>query len=72
MNSIGIRSSSNIVYYAIASNKNSKTNIKIIDVNTITVPLSFKLPERLRFLRTTFIDIMQADQRQLKMASNDN
>lgn len=56
MTSLGIRVSPKEVYYAIIKSEEGKTSLQICD--KIVVPSSLNVPEQLKFLRDTFLDII--------------
>ena len=53
---IGIRVSPKVVYYSIINE--SKNEFEIIIVDKLVVPLALGLPEQLKYIRSTFIDIL--------------
>lgn len=56
MNIIGIRVQPSKVYYTIISP--TPEFIQILDVNAVKVPASFNWPEKLKYIRRTFSDII--------------
>jgi hypothetical protein len=56
MNIIGIRVQPSKVYYTIISP--TPEFIQILDVNAVKVPASFNWPEKLKYIRRTFYDII--------------
>ena len=56
MRSIGFRVSPKVVYFAICDK--SDTEINILTIDCIKVPLSFSMPDALSFIRTTILSIV--------------
>jgi hypothetical protein len=56
MRAIGIRVSPKTIYYSIV--EENENEIDIIDESKIVVPISLNIPDKLRFIRTTFLDII--------------
>ncbi len=56
MISLGIRVTPKIVYYAITKQEDENRNLMICD--KIIVPAALPVPEQLKFLRDTFLDII--------------
>lgn len=56
MRSIGIRCSPQIINYAII--ENSEEILSIVDANHITIPKSLELPDQLKYIRNTLLDII--------------
>jgi hypothetical protein len=57
MISIGIRATPKEIFYCIAENKDDE--ISIIDVSSVKVPLALYMPEKLKYIRNTFFDIIE-------------
>ncbi len=53
---IGIRVSPKVIYYSIIND--SEDEFEIIIVDKLIVPAALRLPEQLKFIRSTFIDIL--------------
>ena len=56
MTSLGIRVTPTTVYYAITKVEKGEVNLLICD--KIIVPLALSVPEQLKYLRDTFLDII--------------
>lgn len=56
MTSLGIRVTPKEVYYAITKSEEGKTTLLICD--KVLVPIALDVPEQLKFLRDTFLDII--------------
>ena len=56
MTSLGIRVTPTVVYYAITKMEESEANLMVCDV--VKVPVSLSVPEQLKYLRDTFLDII--------------
>jgi hypothetical protein len=55
--SIGIRSTPSEIFYTISENVNRTINLIAID--SLIVPIALEMPEKLKFVRNTFIDILE-------------
>jgi hypothetical protein len=56
MRAIGIRVSPKIIFYSIV--EENEADITVVDVSKIVVPVSLTVPDKLRFIRTTILDII--------------
>jgi len=56
MKSLGIRVTPSVVYYAITKQEGKRITLAICD--KIIVPTALSVPEQLKFLRDTFLDII--------------
>ena len=56
MTSLGIRVTPSVVYYAITNKEGENISLSICD--KVIVPTALSLPEQLKFLRDTFLDII--------------
>lgn len=54
--SIGLRSAPSCIYYAIVKEQNDAIAILVID--KVVVPSALIIPEQLKFIRNTFLDIL--------------
>lgn len=54
--SIGIRAKPKEIYYSIIKNDGDTT--EILSCSKLIIPVSLKLPEKLKYVRTTFLDII--------------
>ena len=54
--SIGIRAKPKEIYYSVI--KNNGKNTEILSCSKLIIPVSLKLPEKLKYVRTTFLDII--------------
>jgi hypothetical protein len=55
--SIGIRASPSVIYYSIIEEKEDKT-FEFLVLDKVIVPIALQLPEQLKFIRNTFLDII--------------
>jgi len=54
--SIGIRATPSCIFYAIV--KENKDSFEIISIDKLVVPTALIIPEQLKFIRNTFLDIV--------------
>ena len=54
--SIGIRTKPKEIYYAVI--KSEGRNTEVVSCSKLIIPVSLKFPEKLKYIRTTFLDII--------------
>jgi hypothetical protein len=55
--SIGIRCTPGEVFFTIS--ESSDNNVKLLAVDSVIVPIALETPEKLKFIRSTFLDILE-------------
>jgi len=55
--SIGIRCNPNEIFFAVCESNNG--NVTLVAVDSIIVPVALDVPEKLKFVRNTLIDILE-------------